>query len=334
MTNICKDLEILAHDPSFSKERSATIFRDSYAVIESECSKILAQMKSFETAVEPAIHMITLPLVSFMKGFVAKTKTIMNAAERQLVFTVNTGTPSISSKTDLLKAMKESHSAQKDIELVVLEICRGMRHEVLPMTFKEERARLLDISAKQKQLAKKIAESGIFSAFFSESKFEQDYYKDRFLNSIPETIYALTRLTFMFEAQNPKKIKDKLADLPRQHMENAIQSYILAELKRDADFFTSERFVCLKETDLYRILENDFSGLIKSYHRNSELIQDLAHLYLNIAQTADLKAREQLINGFSNHWNSAELGSKYSDEIDATVIRWLLDQNKPPAKKK
>ncbi len=50
MTNICHDLQILGHDPSFSVDRAATIFKDSSGVIRTECSKVLDQMKSFEDA--------------------------------------------------------------------------------------------------------------------------------------------------------------------------------------------------------------------------------------------------------------------------------------------
>lgn len=329
MTNICHDLQILGHDPSFSVDRAATIFKDSSGVIRTECSKVLDQMKSFEDAPEAAIRTLTQPLVNTMKGFISRTRTILGSAEKQLLFAMTSSHSSGSLSTkEAVNAVKDSYNLQKDLEMTVINACRKMKADCLPVAYKDYRPALLELNGRYKALAKSIVESNIYSVYSSEVEKEHAFYKDEFLTAVPEILYTLIRLTFMFEAQDPVKLKDKLAGLPINYMEHSIEVEILAELKRDASYLTSERFTSLKDSNLYHLLEPDITVMVKDYKYNSELVGEISYLYLNMAQTQEKKAKEDMFEAFRNLWSSTNRWCQYYFHIEKTVLVWLASQLK------
>jgi hypothetical protein len=354
--NICKDLEIIDNDSAYSAERLGVIIKDGISVINTECYRISEKISSFEETNEPAVKDITAPLVQTLKGFITNIKSVSDVCHNKLFHlrlrsmqeasgSGKTNSPVNVRKNDLLKDipiasnipsqigsktnlhrpsdLRQSLNDQKDIEKQITQISDEMVECCLAVEYQDYRGRLLEIHKSYRNLASSLANTEVFAINQAKGHDSIKYYKTVFQQHIPNTIYSLIRLTYMFEAHDPKKLKQKLSDLPRNNIEDKSRKEILAEIERDSKYLKTSKFSSEAQSTHLPSISANLSKISDQYTKGTSLITDLVYMYIALQTTAGKSDRQDLLSAFSNSWNSTGRLTKYSSEIERTVVGWL-----------
>lgn len=326
-------------DTTYSPERVAATIRDSISVINTECMKVASLVKSFEEANDPAVKDISDPLVQTLKGFMSHIRSVILSSQNKLFHLTKSGDPvdvarqSSQERADegpqnkLIReyahTMRESMHNQQDVELQLTMISREMVEDCLASNYADHRDDLVELQKRYRKLAKTIGSSEVYISEHAKGKKALDYYKAVFQQDLPNALYCLIRLTFMFEAHDPKKLKQKLIGLPKNNMDDSIRKDILAELDRDSKFLDSPIFTQASTISSIPALAQDLSTLADDYRSASRMVSDLCYMYAALQRAGGKAEREDMLSSFSSTWNTAGKLSRYSNDVDTHVVGWL-----------
>lgn len=334
------------------------MIKDSLSVINTECLKVTDCIASFEETQDRAVKEITFPLVQTLKGFITNVRTVSARSHNKLYHLslrhsdeiAQAASPKVESLKDSPVAsnknspknrgaskindfdMRQSLHDQQDIEMQLVDISNEMVDGSLTVDFKLFRAKLAETQKNYKRLAHSLTSAEVLAVQPKKDSEVVDYYKEVFQQRIPNSLYALMRLTFMFEGQDPKKLKQKLIELPKNSIEQHARKEIFAELDRDSQFIKNPSFMNETQNQAIPIVAANLAKLGEAYTKNNSLIKDLVYMYIAMKIAKERSEKEDMLSAFSSTWNSSANLSKYSSEIDSNIISFLWQPAQMDAK--